>query len=103
MFGILVLFILNRTKNVGLNEQEEKREQEKTLQYLKDISIIFLLICLIYYIYITNTEQSENVLYISLRRVLSYLVEKLWEIKSIFLFMEGGETSNTKGYSSNEG
>ena len=96
IFGVLSLFIINREKNVELDEQ-----QDKTLQYLKDIWIIFLLICLIYYMYITNTEQSENILYISLKRILSYLVGKLWEIKLIFLFMEGGESSNTKGESSN--
>ena len=50
IFGVLSLFIINREKNVELDEQEDK-----TLQYLKDILIIYLLICLIYYMYIMYT------------------------------------------------
>jgi hypothetical protein len=37
LLGILVLFILNKSKKVGLDEQEEKikEEQLKTLKYSK--------------------------------------------------------------------
>ena len=36
ILGILVLFILNRSKNVGLDEQEEKRKEEILLNLTYD-------------------------------------------------------------------